>query len=178
MGTDLEIMPEHFDDWQVGSCATMGSAVAFQSHPARGMLRTNDLAHQARFAYPRFANNRYNLTPAIGGELLGTAKLLQLDVAADEARQATSGSGLQASSRSTNARHFVDLYWIFEPFYRHRTDGFHGNVALHQSEGFGRCEHGTRSRYLLHASRHVRCLAHDRVVHVQIVADGKDDDLP
>ena len=56
--------------------------------------------------------------------------------------------------------------------------GFHRDVAFRQLEGVGGCKDRTRLRHLFHASRQVRGLTDDRVVHVQIVADGTDDDLP
>ena len=56
------------------------------------------------------------------GELLRAAKLLQLEVAADEARQATSGGGLEARSCGAGARHLVDLHRLGEALHRHRAE--------------------------------------------------------
>ena len=137
----------------------------------------NELVHQTRLAYPRFADDRHHLTVTVACELLGAAELRQLDIAADKARQAASGGGLEAGSRGTGARHLVDLHRIGEPLHRHGAEGLHGDVAFRQFEGVGRCKHGTGLCHLFHTSRQMCGLAYDRVVHVQIVADGANDDL-
>jgi len=85
---------------------------------------------QARFPYPRFADDRYYLAAPEAGKLLRAQELLELYVAADKACQAASGSGLEAGSRGPLARHLVDLYWIGEPLYRHGTEGTDGNVPF------------------------------------------------
>ena len=56
----------------------------------------NELVHQARLADAGLADDRHHLAVTLLGKLLGAVQLLQLDVAADEARQAASGGGLQA----------------------------------------------------------------------------------
>ena len=86
MGVDLEIVPEQPDDRQVGSCPTVGNGVGFQNQPIRRMARMNELMHQARLAHPCFADDRHHLTVTLAGQLLDALKLLQLDVAANEAR--------------------------------------------------------------------------------------------
>ena len=115
----------------------------------------NELVHQARLAHARLADDRHHLTVTVAGKLLRAAELLQLDVAADEARQAASGGGLEASSRGAGARHLVDFHRIGEPLHRHGAEGLHLDVAFRQSEGVGRRKHGTGLRHLLHAS--ARC---------------------
>src|SRR5213595_1798774 len=99
----------------------------------------NEFMHQARLAHPRFADDRQHLTVTLASELLNAADLLQLDVAADEASQSTSGGDLEASSRVANARHLVDLYRSGKALHRHEAKGLHGDVAFGQLEGIGRC---------------------------------------
>ena len=115
--------------------------------------------------------DRHHLTATMAGKLLRAEELLELDVAADETRQATPGSGLEASPRGAGARHLVDLYRIGEPPYRHGAEGLDGDVAFGQSESVSRREHGTRLCHLFHATGQMRRLAHDGVVHEEIVAD-------
>ena len=86
--------------------------------------------HQARLPHSRFADDRDHLTATVAGKPLRAEELVELDAAADEARQAAPGSGLESSSRGTGARHLVDLYRIGEPLYRHRAEGLHGEVAF------------------------------------------------
>ena len=86
MDANLEIMPEQFDDRQVGRCATIRNGVGFQNQPVRCVLRIQELAHQPRLAHPRFSDDRHHLAVTLAGKLLHAAKLLQFDIAADEAR--------------------------------------------------------------------------------------------
>ena len=85
-------------------------------------MRTEKFVRQARLPNPRFADDRYYLAVPEVGKLLRAQQLLELHVAADKACQAAPGSGLEARSRCTLARHLVDLYWIGEPLYRHGTE--------------------------------------------------------
>src|SRR5712672_1936923 len=138
----------------------------------------NELVYEARLAHPSFPDNRRHLPSTLLDKLLRAEELLQLGVAADEARQAPSRGGLEASTRGTDARHLVNLYQISEPLHRHGPpEGAHSYISFRQSECVGCCKHGTGLCHLFHASRQVSCLAHDGVVHVQVVADGTNDDL-
>ena len=102
-----------------------------------------EFAHQARLAHPRFADDRHHLAVTLAGKLLRAAKLLQLDIAANEARQTTFRGDLKASPRVAGTRYFVDLYRIGDPLHRHRAEGLHRDVAFRQLEGVGGCKHGT-----------------------------------
>jgi hypothetical protein len=85
---------------------------------------------------------------------------------------------LEATSRGAGTRHLVDFYQIREAFNGHGADGLRGNVAFRQLQSVGRCEHGTRLCHLFHASGQMGRLTDDIVIHVQIVADCTDDNLP
>jgi hypothetical protein len=65
-----------------------------------------------------------------------------------------------------------------ESLHRHEAERFHRDVAFRQLQGVGGCEDGAGLCHLLQTSRQVRGLTHDRVIHVQIVADATDNDLP
>src|SRR5262245_60129209 len=137
----------------------------------------NELAHQARLAHARFADECHDLAATVDGKLLYTTELLQLELASDKPRETTGGSDLKPSSRGGGTRQFMDLYRLSKPLHRHGTKGLHGNVAFHQTQGGRRCEHRTGLCHLLQTCREVRGLAHNGVVHVQVVADSTDDDL-
>src|SRR6476469_5483301 len=95
----------------------------------------NELVHQARLADACFSDNRRDLASALIGKLLRVEELLQLWVAADEARQAPSSGGLKARARGADARHLVDLHQISEAFHRHGPpERTHRHVAFRQSE--------------------------------------------
>jgi hypothetical protein len=51
-----------------------------------------ELEDEPRLAHPRLADDRRHLPVTVSGELLGVAELLQLRVAADEARQPAPGA--------------------------------------------------------------------------------------
>ncbi len=57
-------------------------------------MRVGELVDEARLAHPRLPDDGRHLTVTGAGELLHAAKLLQLGVAADEARQPTPGGRL------------------------------------------------------------------------------------
>src|SRR5215218_1728546 len=99
MDVDFEVVPEQFNDWQVRRRVTVRSGVGLQNKPACGRGRMNEFAHQARLAHPCFTNDRHHLTATVARKLLRAAELFQLDITADEARQATTGRGLEASAR-------------------------------------------------------------------------------
>src|SRR5262249_11486453 len=113
----------------------------------------NELVHQARLTHPRFADDRNHLSKTLAGEMLRATKLLQLDVAADEARQATPGGGLEACSRGASARHLIDRYRVSEPLHRHRAEELHCELAFRQLHRIGGCKYRAGLRHLFHASR-------------------------
>ncbi len=136
-----------------------------------------ELIDEARFAHPRFAHDRCHLTATGIGELLSTAELLQLDVTADEPREPAPRGCLQAGPRRARSRHLVDFHGVGEPFHRHGAERLYRNEPFHQLQGRRRQEDAPRARELLHTRRQMGCLAHGRVVHVEIAANGAHDDL-
>ena len=137
----------------------------------------NEFVHQARLAHARLANDRHYLTATSARELQRKTELLLLDAAADKTCQAPSGGGVEASSRRARSGHLVNLYWIGESLHRHGAEGLRDDIAFRQMEGVGRNKHRTWHCHLFHAIRQVHGLAHDRVVHAQIVADRTDDNF-
>src|SRR2546423_2454550 len=98
------------------------------------MVRMNKLVDQARLAHSRFAHDRHDLTAAAARNVLRAAELLNLHVAADEARQATFGGDLKASSRVAGARQLIDLQWMGHSLHRQQAEWFHADVAFRQAE--------------------------------------------
>ena len=177
MDVELEVMPEQFGDRQVRRRVSVRRRVGFQDEPPGGGLRMNELVHQARLADAGLADDRHHLAVPLLGELLGAAHLLQFDGAADEAGQAAAGGGLQAAARGAGAGHLVDVDRIGEPLHRERAERLHGKVAFRQPERVRRRQHRAGLRHLLHARGQVGGLADHGVVHVQIVADARNDDF-
>ena len=141
-------------------------------------MRVGQLVDEARLAHSRLADNRRNLTVPGVGELLGTAQLLQLGVAPDEARQPAPGACLETGPRRARSCYLVDLYRVGESLHRHGTKRPHGDVALGQRERIGGDHDRTGIGELFHARGQVRRLADGGVVHVEIAADGAHDDFP
>ena len=81
-----------------------------------------ELVDEARLAHPRLADDRCHLAVTGASELLSAAELLQLSVAADEARQPAPGGDLQAGPGRAGPRHLVDLHSVGEPLHLHRPD--------------------------------------------------------
>jgi hypothetical protein len=136
-----------------------------------------ELVDEARLADPCFADDRHHLAVAGRRELLGTAELLQLVVAADEPGQPSPGAGLKARPGRPQPRHLEDFHRLGQPPHRHRPQRAHRHVALDQLERRRRQEDATRARELLHPRCEMRRLAHGRVVHVEVAPDGADNDL-
>ena len=72
----------------------------------------------------------------------------------------------------------MDLLGLGKSFYRHRTERPRGDVSFRQSDGRRRRQDRAGPRHLLHASRQMRGLANDGVFHIEIFADGADDNFP
>ena len=177
VGADLEISPEQVDDRQIRCRPPVRRGVRFQNQPVRRVRRMKELVQQARLARPSLADDRNHLTETVGGEPLRVAQSLQFDAPTDETRQAASGGRLEARSCGADASQLVDWYRLGQSLDRHQAKRVHGDIALRQLEGIGRGQHGARLGQLFHATCQMRGLAHDGEVHVQIVADGTDDDL-
>jgi hypothetical protein len=77
-----------------------------------------------------------------------------------------------------SAGHLVNLQRIGESLDRRRAEGPDRDVAFRELESVGRYQHGTGFCHLFHAGRQVQRLPDDGVIHVQIITDGTDDDVP
>ena len=79
---------------------------------------------KARLPNPRFPNNRYHLTAAVTRTPQRALELLQLDFAADEARQAASCRNVQAVPRGSGAFTSWTCTGTGSPFTGTRPRGF------------------------------------------------------
>jgi hypothetical protein len=101
----------------------------------------------------------------------GVPELLQLGVAADEAREAPARRGLEAGAGGTSPHQLEHLDRLGEPLDRHRAERDDLDEALDQPQRLGGEPDAAGRRELLHARGQVRGLAHGGVVHPQIAAD-------
>jgi hypothetical protein len=111
------------------------------------------------------------------GSFQGLAELIHVVVAADKASQPTGRGGVKSGAHGTGADEFVDLHRRWQAFHGKRAKGRDRDIAIRQLERGGAEEDAARVGELLHPRGQVGRLAHRRVVHVEIAADGPHDDL-
>jgi len=141
-------------------------------------MRAGALVGEPRFAHPRLADNGDHL-PLAGRSLAQhPAQVLDLGVAADEAREAPERRGLQARARLARPRQLEDLDRLREPLHGDGPKRPHLDVALSEPQGRAGQPDGPGQRQLFHPGREVSGLAHGCVVHAQIAADRADNNLP
>src|SRR4029453_6934325 len=169
---DLEIRLEQIDDRQIRSRFTVRDGSTLEDEPPAPGPRTSELEEQARFPDPGFPDDRDDLAVTLRGLFPRRPTLLDLGIAADEARQPPPGRSLQTSPRLAGPRHLVDLHGVSEALYWHGAKRFHLDVALGQRQGLGGDHNRAGIGELFHTGGQMRRLADGRVVHVQIAADG------
>src|SRR5262249_13107424 len=147
------------------------------TQPALRAWRLGELVDEARLAHPRLAHDCRDLTMTLAGEPLGPAELLQLGIATDETREPASRCRLQTRPYRPLARDLEDLHGLAEPLHIDEAERLDLDEPLSETERVGAHEDRARHGELLHARGEMSRLAHRRVVHVQIVADGPDHDL-
>jgi hypothetical protein len=129
------------------------------------------LIDQTGFPDPGFPDHRHHLAVTCSGTLQGLAKSREFRLPADKTRQSSRHPGLESPPERTRADQLKDLYWFRQPLHRDGSQGRDLHQPLHQPEGVGRQEDAPSGGELFHAGREMRCLAHGRVIHVQIIAD-------
>jgi hypothetical protein len=111
------------------------------------------------------------LAAAGGGLAEDAAQVLDLGVAADEAREAAEGRGLQARSGHPRPHELEDLDRLRQALDGDGSERPHLDVALGEPEGLGGQPHGPGRRQLFHPRGEVSGLAHGRVVQAQIATN-------
>jgi len=104
-------------------------------------------------------------------------ELLQLAVPPDEAGQTACGARLKAGASRDDAGQFVDRCGRLEPLHGHGAERLHLDMSFGQPQGVAGDQDGPGLGHLLHPGGKVGGLADRGVVHVQVVANGADDDL-
>ena len=136
-----------------------------------------ELVREAELADAGLAHDGDDRAVAPCGPVADPAQVLDLGVAAAEAREAAKRRGLQARPGLTRSRQLEDLDRVREALHWDGPERPDLDVALGQPHGLARQAHRPRRRQLLHAGRQVRGLAHGRVVHPEIAADRAHHDL-
>ena len=95
-------------------------------------MGVGELVDEPRLAHPGLAHDGDHLAVAGAGLVEHPAQVLDLGVAADEAREASERRGLQARPRRARPRQLEDLDGVGEPLHRDRAERLHLDVALGQ----------------------------------------------
>ena len=174
---DGEVRSQQLHDGQVRRRLAVGHRAGLEHAPALGVGRVQDFPGEARLADAGLADDAHHLPVAGADPVERAAHLFELDVAAEEARQAAREGGVQARAAGPHARDLVDVHRLAHPLDGHRAERDDGHGALGEPDGAGGRPDRLRRGRLLHAGGEVRALAHRRVVHVQVAGDGAHDDL-
>ena len=109
---DLEVALEQVDHRQVAGGLAVGDGRGLQDQPVLDPMRVGELVGEPRLAHPRLAHDGDHLPPAGAGLAEDPAQVLDLGVAAHEAREAAERRGLQPRPRRPRPRQLVDLHGL------------------------------------------------------------------
>src|SRR5262249_9098925 len=165
------------DGGRVAGAVAEGEGARLQDEPVLGAMGVGELVHEAGLADAGFPHNGHELAATLAGEGERTADLVDLGVAADEARRPPGGGDVKPASLGAGAGEGVDLHGLGQALNRDRPPANDLHVALGQFKRRGGEQDGPGCRHLLHAGGQMGRLPDRRVVHVQIGADGPDDNL-
>src|SRR5262245_61677813 len=113
-------------------------------------MGAGELVGESRLADAGLTDDGDHLALADASLSQNPAQMLDLGVAADEAREAPERGGLQARSRRPRARQLEDLERVREALHRNRTQRPHLDVTLGEPHGLARQPYGPGRRELLH----------------------------
>ena len=174
---DAEVGPEKIDDGEVRGTASVGNAPALQDQPALGPVGARELPEQAGLADAGLSNGGDDLAMTSLGPVQGPLKLIKLSAPLHEVGEAPGCGRLKAGSGRVDADQLERLHGLSEALDRDRTQGLDPDERRGLAEGFGGKEHRARLCHLLHPGRQVGLLPHRGVVHAEVAAYGRHDDL-
>ena len=174
---DPAIRLQQLDDRQVRRGLPVGDRAAFEHQPAMGTVRPRELPDEPRFPHAGLAHDGDCLPVSRGGALQHLRELVQLNLASDEAGQASRGAGLKPGPCRHAPGQFVDRGRGLEPLHGNRPERSDLDIAFSQLEGFAGDQHGSGLRHLLHPGGEMGRQPDGGVIHVQITADGPHDYL-
>ena len=177
-GPRSQVSLEQVDHGQIRRGLPVGDRAGLHDEPAVGPMGVGDLPHQPRLAHAGLPDQGHELAMSRGGAAERLAELLDLGLPPDEAREPARGGGLEPRAQRARPQHLVDLDGRLQALDRHRPSGLDGDEAFGEAQRVRGQEGGAGAGELLHAGREVRGLAHRRVVHAEVAADGPHDDLP
>jgi hypothetical protein len=174
---ELEVAPEQVEDREEGRHLAVGDGIRLDEKPAVEAVGVGELPEQARLADAGLADDGHELAPAAAGALEGVAELVQLRVTTDVARETAGGRGLQPRANGGGSDELVDLERHGEPLDHHGAEWRDLHVPLGEAQGIGGEQDRAGDGQLLHPRGEVGGLPNGGVIHVEVRADGADDDL-
>ena len=117
------------------------------------------------------------MATARSSEIEGPANLLDLGVAAYEARQPAGGGDVKSASLGTGSGEHKDFDRARQALDRNRAPGRDLHVPFRELQRGRREQDGAGRRHLLHTRGQMGRLPDRRVVHVQIGVDGAHEDV-
>jgi hypothetical protein len=174
---DREVAPEQLDHGQVGGGLAVGDRGSLHDEPAVHAVGVGELPEETRLAHARLPDHGDHLAVSQARPVEGLAKLLQLRIPADEAREPPPRRCFQTGAGGACPHQLEHLDRRAEALDRHRAERCDVDKAFDQLQRRRRQEDGARACQLLHPGREMRGLADGRVAHVEIAADGVHDDL-
>ena len=173
----LEVGPEEIDDRQIAGRLAVGHGTRLQDEPVLSAVGVGELVDEAGLPDAGFPHDGDELAVAIVREGQRPAELLDLGVSADKPCESPRGGSVEPGPLRARSGERVDLHGVRQALDRDRPSGDDLHVAFGELQSGGGEQDGAGRRHLLHARGQVGRLPDRRVVHVQIRADGADDDL-
>src|SRR5215467_3800083 len=169
---DAKVGTQKIDDRPIARGLPIGEAACLEDSVASNAVGMRQLMEETRLAYPRITHHGHDLAMPLADLFESGPELLHLRIAPDELAQAPEDSGLKPSPHLPRRDHLADLDGRLETSHRHGAHRLDLDEALHETACLRGDPDGSGRSELLHASRQMSGLAHRRVVHAEVRADG------
>src|SRR5215468_5256272 len=169
---DPEVGTQKIDNWAIARGLPVGKTARLEDPTAADAVGMRQLMEETRLAYPRITHHGDDLAMPLADLFESGPELLHLSLAPDELAQASENGGLKPSPHLPRRDHLADLDGRLETSHRHGAHRLDLDEALHETACLRGDPDGSGRSELLHASRQMSGLAHRRVVHAEVRADG------
>jgi hypothetical protein len=132
---ELEVAPEEIDQGKIGRGLAVGDRGRLEDAPARRAMRAEELVEEPRFPDARLAHHRHELAAAGSRLVARPPQLIELGVAAHEAREAARHRGVEPRAGGANAHHLEDGNGLGEASDRRGAERFHLDVPFGAHQG-------------------------------------------
>jgi hypothetical protein len=136
-----------------------------------------ELPKEARFAHAGLSYHGHDLAVASLRLVQDLPEDLNFRFTTDEPAETTTGYHIQPPPQGAGSYDLVNLERVAQTLDSHRADGLNLDVAFCQTEGGLGNQYCSRHSRLFHSGGQVGRLPDGCVIHLQVAADGPDDDL-